>query len=189
MTELPISFTGADWTCTDDERDLIERAKHDADAFAVLYRRNYAPIAGYIYRRLGDAHETEDLVADVFITAMRSLPRFRYRGVPIKAWLLKIATNAVKRAIKRRYRRRWLQLDDDHADRGATSSTDEDQAAATREALWRLSQRHQTVLSLFYLEGLSVEEVAATTGWRIGTVKSRLARGRVALREELSRGR
>ena len=54
-------------------------------------------IARYVYRRVGDGHVTEDLVADVFVSAMQAFARYRHNGVPLRAWLYRIATNRVNR--------------------------------------------------------------------------------------------
>ena len=175
-----------------DERDLIEKAKRDPEAFAVLYRTHFDAVAGYIHRRVGDAHATDDLVADVFLTAMRSLPRFRYRGIPIRAWFYRLATNSVNRwARRQRYRKHATLTESQIEDVAtyaapATERIDRDRA---RVALLSLKPKYQTVLALHYLEGLSLEDVATATGWRIGTVKSRLSRARDALRARLSQGR
>ncbi len=72
----------------DDEAELIERARHDRDAFARLYRNHYAGVLGYLYRRTGDSHAAEDLVSEVFISAMQGLPRYQHRGTPFRYWLL-----------------------------------------------------------------------------------------------------
>jgi DNA-directed RNA polymerase specialized sigma24 family protein len=79
------------------ERRLIERARTDRDAFAVLYREHYEAIGGYLFRRIGDVHASEDLLGDVFLSALQALPRFEPRGVPFRAWLLRIATYAANR--------------------------------------------------------------------------------------------
>ncbi|MBU0641101.1 MAG: RNA polymerase sigma factor [Planctomycetes bacterium] len=171
---------GAGWTTADAEAALIERAKRDRTAFAVLYRHHYSAIAGYLYRRTGDLHATEDLVADVFLSAMQHLPRYRYRGVPFRHWLYRVATNAANRWLRRRRRPEPLPTD-----LAAPRSSDVDERARAQRALLTLRPKHQAVLSLHYLEGLSVEDVAVVLGCRVGTVKSRLSRARVALRERL----
>lgn len=188
MTELPFSLSYARWTAVDDEADLIERAKRDPSAFAALYRRHYAPIAGYVYRRTGDVHTTEDLVAEVFMTACRSIRQFRCRGVPFRSWLYRIATHATTRWISQHRRRAFDSLETIEAE---PAVVDDDRADGdrARRAMWSLSPKHQAVLSLHYLEDLSVEDVAVALGLRIGTVKSRLSRGRTALRAKLSDGR
>ncbi len=179
----------AGWGDDADERELIERAKRDRDAFALLYRRHYRGLAAYVYRRTGDLHTTDDLVADVFLTALRTLPRYRYRGIPLRFWLLRIATNAVNRWARRQRRGAIASLDADQMEDIRTGrglhDGDHDQDRAQR-ALLTLSPKHQAVLSLHYLEGLAVREVAGVLGCREGTVKSRLARARDALRAKLN---
>lgn len=176
----------------DDERDLIERAKSDRAAFSELYRRHHPMLLGHVFRRTGDVHATEDLVADVFLTALRALPRYRYRGVPVRFWLLRIATNAVNRWARRQRRQAatTLQLQGLEDVTGSQPSTNGqfDEQRATR-ALLSLPPKYQAVLSLHYFEGLSIKEVASVVGCRLGTVKSRLARGRDALRDRLNQRR
>lgn len=187
--ELPVCVTEADWPVVDRERDLIERAKRDRHAFATLYREHYGGVAGYVYRRTGDTHATDDLVAEVFLTVMRSLPRYRCRGIPFRSWLYRIATREVNRWARRRHREISASLHDGiaaDARAGEAPSTGSADREHVRSALLSLSPKYQTALALYYLEGLSVEGVAAATGWRIGTVKSRLSRARDALRKTLS---
>lgn len=192
MTELPLTLSRADSVGVDVEPDLIERAKSDPQAFAVLYRQYYAAIAGYVHRRVGDVHATEDLAAEVFMTVMRSLPRYRDRGIPIRAWLYRIATNTVNRWIRRRRRQILKHLSYRIAagsDRTSRSNDSDIDAEWTRCALQSLPLKFQAAVSLHYLEGMSVEDVAAVIGCPTGTVKSRLARGREALRSKLLQGR
>jgi RNA polymerase sigma-70 factor (ECF subfamily) len=192
QAELGVSMGEAGWTAVDDERDLIERAKTDREAFAVLYRRHCHPVFAYVYRRTGARHATEDVVSEVFLTALRTLSRYRYRGVPLRYWLLRIATNAVNRWARRQ--RHWgvrlvatEQIDDRRHDPPSTGGeTDPEQA---RRALLSLPPKYQSVLALHYFEGLALQEIAAIIGCRLGTVKSRLARARDALRVELNQRR
>ena len=174
------------------EREVIERAKRDPRAFAELYRRHYTAIAGYVYRRIGNAHTTEDLVAETFMTAMRALPRYRHRGTPIRAWFYRIATNTVSRWVRRDRHRSVRGLDEcSPSDASVTTSVMNEPANLehARTALLSLKPKHQAVLTLHYLEQMRVEEVAAVIGCRVGTVKSRLSRAREALRDRLTRGR
>ena len=189
VMRLEMRMDEAVWAGEDDERALVERAKRDRAAFSELYRRHYRGLCAHVYRRTGDVHATEDVVSEVFLTALRTLPRFRYRGVPVRFWLLRIATNAVNRWARRRRRRgttslRVDELTDARADDASLSGEADDGRA--RRALLTLAPKHQAVLSLHYLEGLSVKEVASIIGCREGTVKSRLARARDALRVKLN---
>ncbi len=190
MTEFPIAAGGAEWVIANEsEQMLIQQAKRDPKAFVLIYDHHYTPIAGYVYRRTGDVHATEDIVSDVFLAAMRTLGRFRYRGVPIRAWLYRLASNAVNQWVKRQRRRHMSLVDESvmshHADE--TSRRDRDEAARVRKALLQLSPKYQTVIALRYFEDLSLAEVSQATGWRLGTVKSLVSRGRQSLREKLSR--
>jgi RNA polymerase sigma-70 factor (ECF subfamily) len=170
-----------------DEPLLIAQARKDREAFGILYRRHYGVVAGYIYRRTGDRHLTEDLVADVFVAALRYLPKYRVRGVPLRGWLYRIACNMVNRWVRRQRKQIAKSLDDLEAKR-PDERTGQDSEHA-RLAMLSLAPKFQAVLSLHYLEGLSVEEVAATIGCRVGTVKSRLSRGRDAIRKKLEHSR
>lgn len=188
--QLPVTMSEPALAWDAGERDLIDRARRDREAFALIYRRHYAMIAGYLYRRTGDPHVTEDLAADVFLTALRYLPRYRHRGVPLKAWLYRIATTTVNRWARRQRLRRMKPLGlIDGANEPTAAAGPTDRALETeiaRRAMLAISPKHQAVLSLHYLEGLSLEDIAAILGCRVGTVKSRLSRGRDALRAKLS---
>ena len=174
-----------------EERELIERAQHDREAFGTLYRRFYPALATHIYRRTGDVHATEDLVAEVFLTVLRVLPRYRYRGVPLRFWLLRIATNVVNRWARRQRRGASTMQEARQAEcpDPAAPHTGEIDVEHAQRALAALKPKHQAVLSLHYLEGLAIREVAVVLGCREGTVKSRLARARDALRDRLQERR
>jgi RNA polymerase sigma-70 factor, ECF subfamily len=173
----------------DEESALIARAKREPAAFGELYRRHHSAIARYIHRRVGDAHVTEDLVADVFVSALKAFRAYRDNGIPIRSWLYRIATNRVNRWARRERGRAMKRLETDVEAAREASHDENSSREFARTALLTLAPRFQTVLSLHYLEGLSITEVAATLGCREGTVKSRLHRGREKLRERLQRRR
>ena len=157
----------------------------DPAAFAPVYLANYRAVAGAIYRRTGDPNLTEDLTADVFLAAFKSFHRYRPTEVPVRVWLLRIATNRVNRWARRRGGLAAILR------RLARIRPAEDSPPATREyptalsALLSLPPDHQSVLSLHHLEGLAVEEVSLVLEIPVGTVKSRLARARDSLRRRL----
>ena len=168
------------------EAGLIERAKKDAGAFAALYQRHYSTVVGYLYRRTGDTHVAEDLASETFLAAMAALPRYRVTEIPLRIWLLRIATNAANKWSRQRQK---LRLERAAFTPIASGPTGERQAALeeAQRALLALSAEHQAVLSLHYLESLSVDDVAAVLGCQLGTVKSRLSRARAAMKAELER--
>jgi len=169
------------------QEELIERAKRNPEDFGRLFQRYSPMLLNHVYRRTGDVHVTEDLVADVFLSAMRAFPGFRYRGIPVHAWFLRIATNRVNRWARRKRRWTFVVLEVDPVNDPRESSTN-DSARDDRlqKAFLALPPRFQAVLSLHHMEGLSVKETAQIIGCREGTVRSRLSRARDALREELN---
>jgi RNA polymerase sigma-70 factor (ECF subfamily) len=177
--------TGGADGAADGEARLIERARRDREAFAELYRAHYAAIGAYLFRRCGDAHAAEDLLSEVFLAALRALPRFEVRAVPFRAWLYRIATHAANRFMRREARRpeaieEPAALVDERSER-LTVGDAAGQRAWVQRCLRRIAPNHQAVLVLHHVEGLSIEEIAIALRCRPGTVKSRLARGRVAL--------
>jgi RNA polymerase sigma factor (sigma-70 family) len=190
QAQLRVTMDRRERTGADEEGELVEQAKRDRAAFAILYRRHVRAVAGHVMRRTGDLHATEDLVSDVFLTALRTLPRYRYRGVPFRFWLLRLATNAVNRWARRQRRAAASSSIDALEESAASGAGDGDiDLERAQRALLTLPPKFQAVLSLHYLEGLAVSEVAAVIGCRVGTVKSRLARAREALRAALNRRR
>ncbi|MCP4250543.1 MAG: RNA polymerase sigma factor [bacterium] len=188
QVQLSVCLGEGESSAMDDEGRLVERAKQDRRAFAELYRRHRRVVAPSGFRRTGDPHVTEDVLSEVFLAALRTLPRYRYRGVPVRVWLFRIATNAVNRWARRQ--RRWptdsldtVAVAERAAPGGSTPGLGESERA--RQALLSIAPKYQAILSLHYIEGLSVEEVATVIGCRVGTVKSRLGRGRQALRRQL----
>ena len=167
-----------------EEAQLIVRARKDPEAMAQLFRDHYSQTVRYISRRTGNRAVTDDLVSEVFLTMVRYLPRYRIGQTPFQAWLYRLATNQVNRWAKRQRRYAWQQLQDyaapDH------EQSDGEDAARVRAALLTLPLHYQSALALHYLEEMSVEAVAQVLGCAIGTVKSRLARGRELLRPLLS---
>lgn len=162
----------------------MERARGDGEAFAELYRRHYPAIQRYLRRRLGDPELVEDVVAETFMGALRSLGRYRDRGLPFRSWLYRIATVQASQARRRAARIAMARLEEEP---GRSDPEESPSAEVVRAALLQLPARHQAVIALHYFEGLDVAQVAQTLGVRPGTVKSRLSRGREVLRRRLER--
>ena len=185
--DIAISDTKSILAGDDAEVDLVERAKHDRNAFAQLYRIHYPIVAGYLYRRTGDIHVAEDLVSEVFITVLRYLPRYRHRNIPFKYWLYRIATNTANRWAKK-HRRMMKTIDCGETIVDPVSENDKntnnESMRATR-ALLQLPPNFQSVLALYHIEELSIDQISLVLKCRPGTVKSRLSRARQALRIKL----
>ncbi len=180
------------------ENALIERAQAgDLSAFNQLVL-NYQGLAYNVaYGLLGDADAAVDATQDGFIKAYRAVGR--YWGGSFKAWLLRIITNTCYDALRSRKRQRArigslddLLVDPEHA------ATLRDRHAGPHEVAERHELRRtiqlglntlpvdqRTVVFLYDVEGFSYEEIAAATGMPMGSVKSRLSRGRAHLRDYL----
>jgi RNA polymerase sigma factor (sigma-70 family) len=78
-----------------DERLLVEAAQKDPARFAELYENNFERVYAYVVRRVGDRAETEDLTSEVFHHALANLQKFEWRGIPLAAWLFRIAANLI----------------------------------------------------------------------------------------------
>ena len=122
---------------------------------------------------LGDAHEAEDAVQDAFLRCLEKGPEFESPAHE-KAWLLRVTVNGCKSRLRSPWRRRTAPLLDSYP-----ASGPEEQSLM--EAIGALPARDRAVLHLYYYEGYQTAEIAEMTGWREGTVRSRLTRARAKL--------
>lgn len=143
------------------------------------------------YRLTGDTHEAEDLTHDVFIRVFRSLDGF----VPgtFEGWLHRITTNLFLDRTRRKQRLRLDSLTDDFAALLHSGTATPEQIvlrdhldADIQRALDALPPQFRAAVVLCDVEGLTYEEVAETLDIKLGTVRSRIHRGRAMLRESLS---
>jgi RNA polymerase sigma-70 factor (ECF subfamily) len=183
----------------DDDRRLCARvAGGDAEAFEALVLRHQHRVYSFCLRLLGDPAEAEDLAQDVFLTVYRSAATFRGEA-RFTTWLLRIAKNQSLNRIKYLERRgRKLERSiEDIGDDGAMEDGREKRpdavleggqtAALVQGAIATLGDEHRVVLVLRDVEDLSYEEIADITGLPVGTVKSRIHRGRSQLASRLER--
>lgn len=173
-----------------DERDLVERARSDADAFAELYRTHAPRVHALAWRRLGRREAAEDVTSATFERAWRAMPKFRWRDGGFPAWLLRIAANEVTDHLRREARAT--------SDRGqralaALAPVDvvDDELAGDdpelRAALARVKPRYAEALTLRYFAGLESGEAAAALECSPRTFAVVLHRAHDALRRELER--
>ena len=162
-------------------------AKTDPLAISHLYRQHYGAIFRYVNRRVGNSHDTNDIVAEVFMSMVRYLPRFRWTGAPFRCWLLALTTTQINRWIrKRRFSSLWRSVES--SEQLMTNPPDfvDERLEPMRFALLALPLAFQTVLTLHYFEDLSIDAIAEIMNCRPGTVKSRLSRGRELLRRKFT---
>jgi RNA polymerase sigma-70 factor, ECF subfamily len=180
-----------------EDEELVGRARDgDADAFEQLVRRHTPQLYRLLARMLGDAAAAEDVVQECFVRAWRALPGFR-GDAKFSTWLYRIAVNEGNRFLARESRRKVLPYDDvllDVPDLGSRTS-ELVEAGELREQLERfiaqLPPHYRAAVVLRDIEGLSNEEAAELLELDLRNFKSRLHRGRMALRrrlEELAEG-
>lgn len=173
----------------------------DAAAFETLVERYSSEIYALLYRLTSNADEASDLTQDTFLSVLRSIKGFR-GDASLKTWLFRIAINESRNRFrwwKRRRRDVTVSLDVAIGDTERTlhdtladqSESPEDSASRRErevklgDALSELKDIYREAIVLCDIEGLSYEETAATLGINLGTVKSRISRGREELRRRL----
>jgi len=185
-----------------DEAVFIDKLRAgEADAFDTLVDRYSGDIYALLYRITENAEEASDLTQDTFMRALRSIKSFRGDS-ELKTWLFRIAINESRNRFrwwKRRRRDVTISIDATigHSDTTlsetlADRSISPEDAALTREreyaikaALMDIQDVYREAIVLCDIEGLSYEETAAALGIGLGTVKSRISRGREELRRRL----
>jgi RNA polymerase sigma-70 factor, ECF subfamily len=171
----------------EEDRNLALRAgKGDAAAFGALYDRYVGAVYRYVYYRVRNDADAEDLVSDVFMRALRAIPRYEPR-VAFLAWLYRIARNAVIDRARRS--RTQISFEDALAHPGADQVVEPDATIlalsdkeAVRGALAKLTPLQQEVIVLRFVEGYSTLEIANLVGKREGTVRGIQFRALEALR-------
>jgi len=162
----------------------------DQEAYGELVARYQKLVAGVAWRYGVPQGEIEDVISEVFIKAYRNLHRYRPEH-PFSTWLYRLAANHVvdhgRRARKERGRTEMPeQLVDPAAGQGE-QALGRERARVLREALEEVPDHYRETLFLVYIEGMKIEEASRTSGLPPGTIKTRLMRGRQALRRILTR--
>jgi RNA polymerase sigma-70 factor (ECF subfamily) len=185
------------------EAQFIERLKRgDAAAFEVLVNERSGEIYGLLYRLTESSEEARDLTQETFLRAFQSIGHFRGDS-DLRTWIYRIAINQARnrwRWWRRRRRDVTVSIDAPQpngqvslagtlkSDNGSTPETDtlaHERERALRKALSSLKHVYREAVVLRDIEGFAYEEIAVALDISIGTVKSRLARGRQELRRKL----
>ena len=177
------------------DQRLVDRAlSGDLDAFNELVGHYQDLLFGLTYRVVRDRDAAADAVQEAFFSAYRNLDRFR--GTTFRAWLSRIAINAATDVLRLRKRRPadpYPEWEDDAwqppsgpADDPELQATHRARARAIATAMESITEDQRRAIVLFDVEGFDYQEIADITAVSLGTVKSRIHRGRLALRDLLA---
>jgi RNA polymerase sigma-70 factor (ECF subfamily) len=176
----------------DEDQMLVSAARHNTEATGRLFDKYYSEILGYIYHCTLNSTVAEDLTSNVFLAVFRHLGRYKWRQIPFRAWIYRIATNEVRMHWRRKKRIKivHLQSDEDEHSAGQSASDSMETAEEYRllhKALLELQIKYRTVIILRYFEDKAIAEICEITGKKEGTVKAQLHRGLAKLQDILVR--
>ncbi len=178
------------WTGTmpgrlEDETDLelVSRSKRgNADAFSTLVRRHEHVVFNLSFRFMRDTALAEDMAQEAFLKAFRLLNGFR-GDCSFSTWMYRVTTSVCLTELNRRKKRGEVELTSDHG--GTTdehSAESGDRAAVIRRCVTKLPDRYASIVTLYYLNEMPYEEIAAIMEIPMGTLKTWMFRARKELR-------
>jgi RNA polymerase sigma-70 factor (ECF subfamily) len=180
-----------------DRDDVLLRraAKGDEESFTLLYRRHQAPLYRFAFRMTGHSWGAEEVVQDVFMTLMREPKKYDASRGAVGAYLFGIARNRVMKHLERLPRELSLEEHNGNGVRARDAAVNaftpvqwaeqQERSERVRAAVLELPAEFREAVVLCELEELSYEEAAHLSGCPIGTIRSRLHRGRALLMAKL----
>jgi RNA polymerase sigma-70 factor (ECF subfamily) len=177
----------------DEDLTLVVRARaEDTEAFEALVRKYQGWVFTLAYRMLGDRADAEEIAQEIFLKIYRGLGRFK-GDARFSTWVYRIATNHCLNHLESRRRRVGSQTNPGHLVEGVSDPApgpdqvveQADVRNLVQQALLRLTPEHRGILVLREIQGLAYEEIGELLGLESGTVRSRLHRARLELKERL----
>lgn len=180
------------------ERDMVKKAQKDPQAFGVIFDRYYDPIFGYVLKRVGDIHVSQDIVAETFFKALDRLWQFKWRGISISSWLYRIATNEITQYYRSKSRSVYSldkMMEEQDFEIASTLDLHEEvlsqERALDKAKEWKELRKHidllplqyQEVIALRYFEQKKIAEIAEILNKKEGTIKSLLSRANKKLKK------
>lgn len=178
------------------DEDLIERFQNgDLYAFDLIVKRYKNQLLNFVYRFLGNAEEAEDLVQETFLRVYRNRKAYQ-KVAKFSTWIYTIAGNLAKTELRKRKRRKFFSISDlgynekdyDISDDAYNPEKDVDgrmKEEIIHKEIDELSPKFREVILLRDVQQLSYEEISQIVNIPLGTVKSRVNRGRLKLQEKL----
>jgi RNA polymerase sigma-70 factor (ECF subfamily) len=172
----------------DEDRKLISAAKQNPAAFSFVFVRYYGAIFRFFALRAGDPREAEDLAMDVFVEALAALPRYRWQGRPLLAWLFAIARHRRVTSVRKRAVRARPMEEPPSTEKGWLDNGAGDACIEARRLLGRLDGPTAEALVLRFAMDCSFEEIAAFQGGSLSAAKMRVYRAVARARRAMGGG-
>lgn len=177
------------------EKDLIEKAKKDPEAFSELYSKNYSKIFGYVLKRVANIEAAEDITSETFLKSIKKINQFKWKNIPFSSWLYKIASNEVNDYF-RKGKRKTISLgkiaEPESPTNLATEVIEAEKELEKYESFLEINKKikqlpvaYQEVIVFKFFEKKKVKEIAQILEKKEGTVKSLIHRGLEKLKKEL----
>lgn len=180
------------------DREIIQLIKADKQNFALLFDQYFVPVKKYILRRVGNYDISCDIIAETFLKAYLNIEKFEYRGISLKVWIYRIATNEANLYFRsRKYTAVNIESLRDFNSHSLQTTQQEEKEAWEKELeanrnfkqaqhiINRLPIKYAEVLSLRFFENTSIKEIAEILNKPEGTIKSLCARGLAKVREQM----
>ena len=179
------------------DKEILMQATKDQDSLAILVKRYRTPLYNFVYRFVGDRETAEDIVQETFLRCLKH--SHQYPAIEqVSTWLYTIAGNLAKTELRRRKRWHWVPIGPNEDDERTFfyEPVDKEQLPGEQtdtkrvhdsvvKAIHNLPDEFREAVLLRDLNGFSYEEISKIINCPVGTVKSRVNRGRIRLQKNL----
>ena len=178
-----------------EEKELVNRAKKDPQAFGILYDQYYSQIFGYIIKRVANLDIAKDICSETFLKALKNLWNFRWKNISFSFWLYRIANNEISNYFrKNKYKAPLEKIPEPSTFQNPSTEILEAEEELKRhqdflkiqKEISKLEIKYQEVIVLRFFEKKKINEIAEILGKKEGTIKSLLHRGLEKLKKEVS---
>ncbi|MDD3647975.1 MAG: RNA polymerase sigma factor [Candidatus Dojkabacteria bacterium] len=180
------------------ERNLVERARTDRQAFGALYDSYYKKIFNYVLRRCVNLHAAQDITSNTFFNCLNSFKSFRWDDkLGFSPWLYRIATNCINEYFRKS--KKYVSVASEEMEvylRQDVPSSEYEQVERElddkkefrelQKQISILDEKYQEIIHLRYFESKSYEEISYILGIKEGTLRSHLSRALGELRKQMS---
>lgn len=179
-----------------DEKELIEKIKQDPGLFTTIFDSNYQKILSYAIKRVGDINTANEITSEVFYKAYLNINKFRYKGIPISAWLYRIANNEISNYYRKKksYNSLFKSIETEFIQEGLKARLSAELVSAEKiltrnlefmelhKKIALLLLKYQEVIVLRYFEKKDIRQISQVLNKKEGTIKSLIFRNLEKLR-------